>query len=42
MPGMYKGNEYDLAGFCVGAVDKEKIIDGSNVVHDNDNKDDSL
>jgi len=31
MPGMYKGNEYDLAGFCVGAVDKEKIIDGSNV-----------
>jgi phosphoribosylformylglycinamidine cyclo-ligase len=31
MPGMYKGNEYDLAGFCVGAVDKEKIIDGTNV-----------
>ena len=31
MPGMYKGNEYDLAGFCVGAVDKKKIIDGTNV-----------
>lgn len=31
MPGMYQGEEYDLAGFCVGAVDKKKIIDGKNV-----------
>ena len=31
MPGMYQGDEYDLAGFCVGAVDKQKIIDGKNV-----------
>ena len=31
MPGMYKGEEYDLAGFCVGIVEKDKIIDGSKV-----------
>lgn len=31
MPGMYLDDEYDLAGFCVGAVDKKKIIDGSDV-----------
>ncbi len=32
MPGMYQGEDYDLAGFCVGIVDKDKIIDGSKVV----------
>jgi phosphoribosylformylglycinamidine cyclo-ligase len=31
MPGMYKGEEYDLAGFCVGIVDKNQVIDGSKV-----------
>ena len=31
MPGMYNGEEYDLAGFCVGIVEKNKIIDGSKV-----------
>ena len=31
MPGMYKGEEYDLAGFCVGIVEKDRIIDGSKV-----------
>ena len=31
MPGMYKGEEYDLAGFCVGIAEKSKIIDGSKV-----------
>ena len=32
MPGMYHGADYDLAGFCVGVVDKEAIIDGRQVV----------
>ncbi len=31
MPGMYKKGDYDLAGFCVGVVEKQKIIDGSKV-----------
>lgn len=31
MPGMYEGEDYDLAGFCVGVVEKDEIIDGSNV-----------
>lgn len=31
MPGMYKAGDYDIAGFCVGVVDKNKIIDGSKI-----------
>lgn len=31
MPGMYRKGEYDLAGCIVGAVDRAKIIDGSNI-----------
>ena len=31
MPGMYPPGEYDLAGFAVGAVEKERIIDGSRI-----------
>ena len=32
MPGMYDPNEYDLAGFAVGLVEKSRIIDGSKIV----------
>ncbi len=31
MPGLYSENEYDLAGFSVGIVDKEKMIDSSKI-----------
>ncbi|MCH9644578.1 MAG: phosphoribosylformylglycinamidine cyclo-ligase [Gammaproteobacteria bacterium] len=31
MPGLYQKDEYDLAGFCVGVVEKSNIIDGSQV-----------
>ena len=31
MPGMYKHEDYDLAGFCVGIVEKDKLIDGQSV-----------
>ncbi|MCY4362616.1 MAG: phosphoribosylformylglycinamidine cyclo-ligase [Gammaproteobacteria bacterium] len=33
MPGMYQPGDYDLAGFCVGVVEKDEIITGANVTH---------
>src|SRR5438874_2185716 len=31
LPGFYADGEYDLAGFCVGVVEKSRILDGSRV-----------
>ncbi len=35
LPGMYKKDEYDLAGFAVGIVEKKKVIDGSKIKNGN-------
>lgn len=34
MPGMYAGEDYDVAGFCVGVVEKDSIIDGRSASED--------
>ena len=34
MPGFYADGEYDLSGFCVGLVDYDRIVDGSQIGHD--------
>ncbi|MDP1852935.1 MAG: phosphoribosylformylglycinamidine cyclo-ligase [Candidatus Omnitrophota bacterium] len=31
MPGMYKQDEYDVAGFCVGVVERKNVIDGAKI-----------
>ena len=36
MPGIYKEEDYDIAGFCVGIVDKNQIIDGKKNVKEGD------
>ena len=35
MPDMYSENHYDIAGFCVGAVEKSKFLDGSKICEGN-------
>ncbi len=35
MPGMYDGEDYDVAGFCVGVVEADNVIDGSKVAAGN-------
>jgi phosphoribosylformylglycinamidine cyclo-ligase len=35
MPGMYDGEDYDVAGFCVGVVEAAEVIDGSKVAPSN-------
>ncbi|WP_185866715.1 phosphoribosylformylglycinamidine cyclo-ligase [Blattabacterium cuenoti] len=36
MPGIYQDQDYDIAGFCVGIVDKENIIDGKKTIQEGD------
>jgi len=36
MPGLYKENDFDFAGFCVGAVERKKILPKKNVMKDGD------
>ncbi len=35
MPGMYHGDDYDVAGFCVGVVEEDELIDGTKVAPGN-------
>ncbi|QIK16823.1 phosphoribosylformylglycinamidine cyclo-ligase [Blattabacterium sp. DPU] len=36
MPGIYKENDYDIAGFCVGIVEKNHLVDGKKLIEEGD------
>ncbi|WP_185849493.1 phosphoribosylformylglycinamidine cyclo-ligase [Blattabacterium cuenoti] len=36
MPGVYQENDYDIAGFCVGIVEKNHLIDGKKLIQEGD------
>ncbi|WP_185859448.1 phosphoribosylformylglycinamidine cyclo-ligase [Blattabacterium cuenoti] len=36
MPGIYQENDYDIAGFCVGIVEKDHLIDGKKLIQEGD------
>ncbi|WP_185867278.1 phosphoribosylformylglycinamidine cyclo-ligase [Blattabacterium cuenoti] len=36
MPGIYKNKDYDIAGFCVGIVEKNNLIDGKKLIQEGD------
>ncbi|WP_185858090.1 phosphoribosylformylglycinamidine cyclo-ligase [Blattabacterium cuenoti] len=36
MPGIYKENDYDIAGFCVGIVEKNHLVDGKKLIQEGD------
>ncbi|WP_238784139.1 phosphoribosylformylglycinamidine cyclo-ligase [Blattabacterium cuenoti] len=36
MPGIYKKNDYDIAGFCVGIVEKNNLVDGKKLIKNGD------
>ncbi|WP_185863387.1 phosphoribosylformylglycinamidine cyclo-ligase [Blattabacterium cuenoti] len=36
MPGIYQKNDYDIAGFCVGIVEKDHLVDGKKLIQEGD------
>lgn len=36
MPGIYQDNDYDIAGFCVGVVEKNRLVDGKKLIQEGD------
>ncbi|AGW86234.1 Phosphoribosylformylglycinamidine cyclo-ligase [Blattabacterium sp. (Nauphoeta cinerea)] len=36
MPGIYQNNDYDIAGFCIGIVEKDHLVDGKKLIQEGD------